>query len=138
MTGRVETTATVTARRIDWATALPAACAVHCALTPLAVLALPFVAISVKAEAVLLGLAIVLASVSFAATWGSHARVSVLGLAALGALIWALSLVGLFEPLPETVTDGIGGLVLAAALFWNGRLRHESVCGDLPHHGRLR
>jgi MerC mercury resistance protein len=137
MTGRVETTDTITARRIDWATALPAACAVHCALTPLAVLALPFVAISTKAEAVLLGLAVVLASVSLSATWHSHGRVSVFGLAALGALIWGLSLGGLFEPLPETLTDGIGGMVLAAALFWNGRLRHESVCGDLPHHARL-
>ncbi len=130
MNGHLETTTATTAPRSDWAAVLPAACAVHCTLTPFAASLLPVAAISVRAEAVLLGVAVLLASASLGLTWRSHGRIAVLLLASLGAALWGLSLLGFFAPLPDALTHPIGGLVLAGALLWNGRLRHEASCGQ--------
>ena len=39
-------------------------------------------------------------------------------------------------PLPEAVTSLLGGLLIAIALFRNGRLRHQAECGpcSCPAH----
>ena len=50
-----------------------------------------------------------------------------------GTVLWAASLAGLLEPLPETVTSAVGSLTLAGALFHGARVCQAgacSVCAD--------
>lgn len=130
MNDRVMTQRATGRRRLDWATVLPAACAIHCTITPLAATALPLLALSHKLEWLLLASAVVLAGISLRITWPTHRRVAVLVLAALGLGTWTAALFGWLAPLPEPVMSPLGGLILAGALYWNGRLRHEAACSD--------
>ncbi len=130
MNHRVMTQRATGERRLDWATVLPAACAIHCTITPLLAAALPVLALSHKLEWVLLASAVVLAGVSLRITWPSHRRIGVLVLVALGLATWTAALFGWLAPLPEPVMSPLGGLMLAGALYWNGRLRHEAACSD--------
>ena len=114
----------------DWATVLPATCAIHCTVTPLLATTLPLLALSHKLEWLILASAVVLAGVSLRITWPAHRRVGVLVLAGAGLAIWTLAIFGWLAPLPEPVMSPFGGLMLAGALFWNGRLRHEAACTD--------
>jgi MerC mercury resistance protein len=115
---------------LDWATLLPAACAIHCTITPLLAVALPVLALSHKLEWLLLASAVVLAGISLRITWPTHRRVGVLVMAFSGLAVWAAAVLGWLAPLPEPVMSPLGGLTLAGALFWNGRLRHEAACND--------
>ena len=50
-----------------------------------------------------------------------------------GAALWAASLAGWLEPLPETVTSAVGSLTLAGALVQSARVCQAgdcSVCAD--------
>ena len=50
-----------------------------------------------------------------------------------GAVLWAASLAGRLEPLPETATSAAGSLILAGALFQGARVCRAgecSVCDD--------
>lgn len=130
MNDRLMTQGATDARRLDWATILPAACAIHCTITPLLATALPLLALGHKWEWVFLAFAVVLAGVSLRITWPTHRRMGVLVLAGVGLITWATALVGWLAPLPEPVMSPVGGLMLAGALFWNGRLRHQVACDD--------
>ena len=117
-------------RRLDWATLLPAACAIHCTITPLLATALPLLALSHKLEWLFLGSAFVLAGASLRITWPSHRHRGVLALAVVGLAVWTAAVLGWLSPLPEPIMSPVGGLTLAGALFWNGRLRHRLACSD--------
>ena len=53
-----------------------------------------------------------------------------------GAALWAASLAGWLEPLPETVTSAAGSLTLAGALVQSARICQAgacSACADEEH-----
>ena len=53
-----------------------------------------------------------------------------------GAVLWAASLAGWLDPLPENVMSACGSLVLAAALVRSARVCQAgscSVCADEEH-----
>ena len=45
-----------------------------------------------------------------------------------GAALWAASLAGWLEPLPETVTSAAGSLTLAGALVQSARICQAGAC----------
>lgn len=54
-------------------------------------------------------------------------------------MLWAASLAGWLDPLPENVTSAIGGLTLAGALVQSARVCQAgtcSVCADEEHAGQ--
>lgn len=113
-------------------------CGVHCALTPLLVAAAPALALSegveraVWAGTVLLGAAML-------ALGPARRNAAVVFAFAGGAALWAASLAGWLEPLPETVTSAAGSLVLAGALVKSARVCHAdscAVCADEEHSDR--
>ena len=107
-------------------------CGLHCALTPFLAVAAPALALSEGVEravwvgTVLLGAVILL--------MGPARRNAALILTfAGGAAIWAASLAGWLEPLPENVTSAGGSLILAGALVLSARICQAgscSVCAD--------
>ena len=104
-----------------------ALCGLHCALTPVLVVAAPALALAEGVEraawagTVLLGATMLLLG---------PARKSppVILTFAGGAALWAASLAGWLEPLPETVTAAAGSLTLAAAMVQSARVCHASRC----------
>ena len=102
-------------------------CGVHCALTPFLAVAAPALALSEGAErafwlgTVLLG-AVVLGL-------GPARRNTALVLTFVGgAGLWAASLAGWLDPLPETVTSAAGSLILAGALVQSARICRAGAC----------
>ena len=102
-------------------------CGVHCALTPVIVAVMPALALSESLEryvfvgSVLLGITMLILG-------PARRHGLVLLTFASGAALWAASLAGRLEPLPENVTSGIGSLVLAPALFWSVRVCQTGEC----------
>lgn len=123
--------------RAAWIGALPTICAVHCVVAPVLVSTLPFVAATHALEGWLLAASAALAVASLATSWRLHGRRAVWLIAAAGFAVWITSVAGWLEPLPEAATSPLGGLLVAGALFWNGRLRHQAACGpcSCPAHG---
>ena len=104
-----------------------ALCGLHCALTPVLVVAAPALALSEGVEraawagTVLLGAGILL--------MGPARKSTLVTLTfAAGAALWAASLAGWLEPLPETVTSSAGSLTIAAAMVLSARLCHAASC----------
>ena len=120
-------------RPTSLATALPFACAVHCAAAPLLVVALPALAIDPAVEALFLGLSATVGAVSTAASWRLHRKAIVWVAMALGAGVWGASLAGWFQPIPEAATDALGGALLAGGIFWSTRLGHRQHCERCSH-----
>ena len=120
-----------------WIGALPTICAVHCLVTPLLASTLPFFAATHALEGWLLAVSAVLTVAALATSWRLHGRWAVLWMTVAGFAVWGLSVAGLLAPLPEAATSPMGGLLVAGALFWNGRLRHQAACGpcSCPVHG---
>jgi len=120
-----------------WVGVLPTICAVHCLVTPVLASTLPFFAATHALEGWLLAASAALAVASLATSWRRHGRSAVWWLAGAGFAVWGLSVAGGLEPLPEAATSPLGGLLVAGALFWNGRLRHRAACGPCacPAHG---
>lgn len=118
-------------------------CAVHCALTPLAILALPVIAahswdgldglwggfLAQTTEWVFVGVIGVLAGFGLLATYPLHrdVRPAILTIFGLGVLtvshLWVES--GGFT---EIILDVFGASVIAVAGFWNRRLCHHLGC----------
>ena len=113
-----------------WIGVLPTICAVHCLVTPVLVSVLPFFAATHAFENWLLAASALLAVASLATSWRLHGRSAVWLVAAVGFGVWSTSVAGWLEPLPEAVMSPVGGLLVASALFWNGRLRHQAACGS--------
>jgi hypothetical protein len=115
-----------------WSGVLPAICAVHCLAMPILASTLPFFAATHAWEAWLLGVSALLATATLASSWRLHKRSAVWVVAGLGFAIWVGALAGWLGPLPEGLMSPVGGALVAIALFWNGHLRHQSVCGSCP------
>lgn len=109
---------------------LPLACVVHCMATPMLVAFVPALGVPPAIEWILLAGSVAVAMHALRRGARFYRNRPVGALAGLGATVWALSLLGVLEPLPETVTSPVGGVILAAALFWNGRLSHRHTCRD--------
>lgn len=99
-------------------------------VAPLLVAFVPALGVSPSIEWILLGGSVVVALLALRRGARFHRNRRIQALAGSGAAVWALSLLGIFEPLPETVTSPVGGAILAVALFWNGRLSHHHACSD--------
>jgi len=118
----------VPGQRAARATALAATlCAIHCAATPLLAAAVPFLALAESAEwwalviTGLIGGTVVLLGPT-RGHWG------VLGALALGLAVWAGSLLGFFEPLPEALTSPAGSLIFAAGMLLSARICRVGEC----------
>ena len=102
-------------------------CGVHCAVTPLLVLAVPTLALS---EGIELGLLLITVPVGalmlFLGPARRHAGLHVCFL--VGASLWAASLAGWLEPVPEAVTSAAGSLTLAWTLARSGKVCASGEC----------
>jgi len=109
-----------------WASLAPLACAVHCAVTPILVVAAPAFAPAPILEWILLAATTVVVGVAL--FWGVriHGRWTPFLLIGIGLLVWCASLLHLFHPLPEDLTTVIASLTVATGLVWNSRLH----CGS--------
>ncbi|HEV2149386.1 MAG TPA: MerC domain-containing protein [Longimicrobiaceae bacterium] len=111
-----------------WTAALPVACAVHCVAMPLAALFVPVVGHATGVEA---GIMLASAALAVATTvYGvrAHGRRAVWLPVLVGFAVWAASLAGWTEPLPEPATTVLGSLLVAGGLMRNARLRHAASC----------
>lgn len=104
-------------------------CGLHCALTPVLVVVAPALALSegveraVWAGTVLVGAAMILL--------GPARRNAAVVLTFVGgAALWAASLAGSLEPLPETATSASGSLILAGALVSSARACRADTCAE--------
>jgi len=113
-------------------------CGVHCALTPFLVVAAPALALSEGVERALWVGTVLLGAVIL--VMGPARRSAPLILIFLGgAVLWAASLAGWLNPLPENVTSAAGSLTLAGAMVQSGRVCRAgacSVCADEEHAGQ--
>ena len=112
-------------------------CAVHCALTPLLVVVAPTLALSEGVERAIWAGTVFLGSLMLALGPARKNAVVILAFV-VGAALWAASVAGWLEPLPETMTSAIGSLTLAGALVQSARVCQAdacSVCADEGHAG---
>ena len=102
-------------------------CGMHCALTPFLVTAAPALALSEGVErAVWLG-TVFLGAVMLA-LGPARKNAAVILTFGGGAAVWAASLAGWLEPLPETATSAAGSLILAGALLQGARVCQAGAC----------
>ena len=102
-------------------------CGVHCALTPFLAVAAPALALSEGTERGLWVGTVLLGAVMLG--MGPARKNTALVLTFLGGVVLlAASLAGWLNPLPETVTSAAGGLTLAGALVWSGRVCRAGAC----------
>ena len=113
-------------------------CGLHCALTPFLVAVAPALALSEGVErAVWVGT--VLSGAMMLVLGPARKNAAVIVAFAGGAALWAASLAGLLEPVPETVTSASGSLILAGALLQSARVCQAGacpVCADEENEGR--
>ncbi len=102
-------------------------CGVHCALTPFLMALAPALALSEGIERAAWGATVLLgATMLFLGPARRHAKVIIAF--AGGAALWAASLAGWLEPLPEVLTSATGSLTLAGALFQGVRICQSGAC----------
>jgi hypothetical protein len=111
-----------------WTAALPLACAVHCVAMPLVALFVPVLGHATGVEAAILLVSAVLAAGTTLYGVRAHGRRAVWLPVTAGLALWAASLAGWTQPVPEPVTTVLGSLLVAGALVVNARLRHEASC----------
>lgn len=102
-------------------------CSLHCALTPLLVVAAPALALSEGVERIMWFGTILLGGVMLVLGPARRNRAVPLTFAG-GGMLWAASLAGRLDPLPETVTSAAGSLILAAALVQSARVCRAGAC----------
>ena len=102
-------------------------CGVHCALTPVLVVMAPALALSEGVERVVWAGTVILGVVVLGLGPARRNAAVVLAFVA-GATLWAASLAGWIEPLPETATSAAGSLVLAGALVLGARVCQAGEC----------
>ena len=104
-----------------------ALCGLHCALTPVLVAVAPALALSEGVErAAWLG-TVLLGAVMLGLGPGGRSSAVIITFVG-GAGLWAASLAGWLEPLPEIATSAVGSLILAAAMVQSARVCHASAC----------
>ena len=113
-------------------------CGLHCALTPFLVAVAPALALSEGVErAVWVGT--VISGAAMLVLGPARKNTAVILTFTGGAALWAASLAGLLEPVPETVTSASGSLILAGALLQSARVCQAgacSVCADEENEDR--
>lgn len=102
-------------------------CGVHCALTPLLVVVLPALALPEAVERWLLVGAVGFGALILVAG-PARSRPAILATFALGSLVWAASLGGVLEPIPENLSSATGSLILAGALMAGARICRVGDC----------
>jgi hypothetical protein len=113
-------------------------CGVHCALTPFLVVVAPALALSEGVERAVWVGTVLLGAVMLVLGPARNSAAVTLTFAG-GAVLWAASLAGWLEPLPETVTSTAGSLILAGALLQSARICQAgacSACADEEHANR--
>lgn len=126
-----------TAPAFGWAAALPLLCSVHCIAAPLLTVVAPAFAIAPAAEHAVQFASAVLAAVMAWSGLRAHGRTIVLAPLALGMGVWAVAETVGVSGAAEQAAHVAGGLILAAGMLWNGRLRHQASChhcGCPAHH----
>ncbi|MDE2982466.1 MAG: MerC family mercury resistance protein [Gemmatimonadota bacterium] len=102
-------------------------CGLHCALTPLLVVAAPVLALSEGVERVLWSGTVLLGAMML--FMGPARRNAALILTFFGgAVLWVASLAGWLDPLPENLTSAAGSLTLAGALVQSARVCQAGAC----------
>ncbi len=125
-------------------------CAVHCAVTPLALLALPVIAahswdgldgilgvfLAQTTEWVFVGVIALLAGFGLLATYPRHRDIRPAVLTILGLIVLVISHLWV-EPSSRTeiFLDVLGASLIAWAGFWNRRLCHHLGCHTHEHAG---
>ena len=107
-------------------------CGLHCALTPFLVVAAPALALSEGVERAL-WVGTVLVGALILVLGPARRNTPLMLTFAGGAALWAASLAGWLEPLPENLTSAAGSLTLAGALVRSARVCQAgacSVCAD--------
>lgn len=115
-----------------WVAAAPALCAVHCAATPLLLLAVPTLALWRGVELTLLAVTMALAVAALTVGYRRHRRIPPIVAAGAGLAIWGASAGHLIHRAPEEVTTMAGALLVAGALLRNSQLlcrSREPACG---------
>ena len=102
-------------------------CALHCALTPFLVAAAPALALSEGVERAVWAGTVVLGAAMLVLGPARRNAVVMLTFGG-GAALWAASLAGWLEPLPETTTSVGGSLILAGALLQSARVCQAGAC----------
>ncbi len=102
-------------------------CGLHCALTPFLVAVAPALALAEGVERAVWAGTVFLGAVLLALGPACRNAAVILAFAG-GAALWAASLAGWLEPLPETVTSAAGSLTLAGALVQSARICQASAC----------
>lgn len=113
-------------------------CGLHCALTPLLVVAAPALALSEGIERGV-WVATVLVGAATLVMGPARTNAPVVLTFVGGAVLWAASLAGWLEPLPETMTSVAGSLTLAGALLQGARVCRAdacAICADEGHADR--
>jgi hypothetical protein len=114
-----------------WATVAPLACAIHCAVTPVLVIAAPNLVPGTTVEWALLSIAVVVGLAALSSGVRAHEDLRPAVPVVLGLGLWTLSLLHLFHPAPEDLTTVAATLIVAGGLLWNSRLhcaRRDLVC----------
>jgi hypothetical protein len=103
-------------------------CGIHCLLTPVLVVALPFLALGEGVEwsalAGTVSLGTLLLTLGPQRGRGRH-----LAMLAAGGALWCASLMGILAPVPEAVTSSAGSVVVAGALLLSTRPCEDGSCG---------
>lgn len=113
-------------------------CGLHCALTPFLAVAAPALALSEGVERAVWVGTVLLGAVMLISGPARRKAALILTFAG-GAAIWAASLAGWLNPLPENLTSAAGSLTLAGALVQSARVCQAgacSVCADEEHADR--
>ena len=110
-------------------------CGVHCALTPVLVLAAPVLALSEGVE-VGAGIATIALGAVLLLLGPGRAHPTIVGTFVGGASLWAASAAGWLEPVPEPLTAAAGSLTLAGALFRSTRVCHVAECAACAEEDR--
>jgi hypothetical protein len=121
-------------RPLAWASAAPLLCAVHCAATPILVLAAPTLAPTPAVERMMLGGTALLAAVAWWYGYRRHRRILPALPILLGLMVWAGALLFLGTGSSEVIGSGAGSVMVAAGLLWNAWLRHRVVCRNCRAH----
>ena len=102
-------------------------CGVHCALTPFLVAVAPALALSEGVERGMWAATVLLGAVLLGLGPASRNAAVILTFGG-GAALWAASLAGWLEPLPEAMTSAVGSLTLAGAMVGSARICHSGAC----------
>ena len=102
-------------------------CGLHCALTPFLVAVAPALALAESVERAVWVGTVFLGAVMLVLGPARRNAAVVLTFSG-GSALWAASLAGWLEPLPETMMSAAGSLILAGALVQSARICQDSAC----------